>query len=234
MAGSFLINFRDEGRSRGRHGLPRYGNIVLSSRIRLSHGIYLVFLSVVSAILLSISVPTLQAGMYVCTDRSGAVFFSNVPNGPTCKSFTLQKGLGRLTGLATSTGSARYDREIRKIARRYKVDPSLIKAIIHTESDFNHRAVSKCGAKGLMQLMPETARQLRVSNPFNASENIDGGTRYFRSLMDSFNEDLTLSLAAYNAGPGLVSRTGGVPNIPETQRYIKKVLNYYKRYKATM
>ena len=133
--------------------------------------------------------------------------------------------------MSHGSASERYDSEIRRIGRLYRVDPSLIKAIIHTESDFDHRAVSRCGAQGLMQLMPGTARELRVSDPFNAQDNIDGGTRYFRSLLDSFNEDLVLSLAAYNAGPGLVARTGGVPEIPETQRYIKKVLKRYKVYK---
>ena len=83
-----------------------------------------------------------------------------------------------------------------------------------------------------MQLMPATARELRVSNPFNPRENIDGGTRYFRKLMDSFNGDLILSLAAYNAGPGQVMRAGGVPKIAETRRYVHKVLKRYKQYKA--
>ena len=83
-----------------------------------------------------------------------------------------------------------------------------------------------------MQLMPATARELRVANPFNPRENIDGGTRYFRGLMDTFNGDLILSLAAYNAGPGLVKRTGGVPRITETRRYVNKVLKRYKVYKA--
>ena len=85
-----------------------------------------------------------------------------------------------------------------------------------------------------MQLMPGTARELRVSNPFNAKENIDGGTRYFRKMLDSFDGNLVLSLAAYNAGPGLVARTGGVPKIKETRRYINKVLKRYKVYKAVM
>jgi soluble lytic murein transglycosylase-like protein len=129
--------------------------------------------------------------------------------------------------------STRYDLEIRRVSRLYNVDPSLIKAIIHTESDFDDQAVSRSGAQGLMQLMPATARELRVTNPFDPQENIDGGTRYFRSLLDIFNEDLVLSLAAYNAGPGLVTRTGGVPDIAETQHYVKKVLKRYKVYQTT-
>jgi soluble lytic murein transglycosylase-like protein len=126
-----------------------------------------------------------------------------------------------------------YDREIRSIARRYKIDPSLIKAIIHTESAFNHKAVSKSGAQGLMQLMPDTAREMDVADPFNPRENIDGGTRYFRQILNDFDGNLILSLAAYNAGPGLVRRTGGVPQIPETRRYVNKVLKQYKVYRSS-
>jgi soluble lytic murein transglycosylase-like protein len=185
---------------------------------------------VLAMILLLFTTHRLQAGMYLCRDSSGAMNFTNVRNGSDCKAFVLKKA-GSWKGMANGPNSARYDGEIRRIGRLYKVDPSLIKAIIHTESDFDHRAVSRCGAQGLMQLMPGTARELQVSDPFNARENIDGGTRYFRSLLDSFNEDLVLSLAAYNAGPGLVARTGGVPKIPETLRYIKKVLKRYKVYK---
>ncbi len=181
--------------------------------------------------LLLFNTPDLQAGMYTCRDSSGSINFTNVPNGSDCQPLVLKKA-GNWAKMSHGPASKRYDSEIRRIARLYKVDPSLIKAIIHIESDFDHRAVSRAGAQGLMQLMPGTARDLRVSDPFNARQNIDGGTRYFRSLLDSFNEDLVLSLAAYNAGPGLVARTGGVPKIPETRRYIKKVLKRYKVYKA--
>ena len=188
---------------------------------------------ILAMLLLLFNTPTLQAGMYLCRDSSGAMNFTNVPNGSDCKAFVLKKA-GSWKGMTNGPDSARYDWEIRRVGRLYRVDPSLIKAIIHTESDFDHRAVSRCGAQGLMQLMPGTARELRVSDPFNARDNIDGGTRYFRSLLDSFNEDLVLSLAAYNAGPGLVTRTGGVPKIPETLRYINKVLKRYKVYKKTL
>jgi hypothetical protein len=180
---------------------------------------------------------TLQAEtMYLCRDRSGTLNFTNVQNGSDCKTFVLKVGGGgSFPGISTDYGddTVRYDRQIRRIGTLYNVDPSLIKAIIHTESDFDYRAVSRAGAQGLMQLMPGTAKDLQVSNPFDPHENIDGGTRYFRYLLDSFNDDLILSLAAYNAGPGLVARTGGVPRIPETLRYINKVLKQYKVYKAT-
>jgi len=180
-----------------------------------------------------------QAQMYLCRDKSGSVNFTNVRNSPNCTAYKVKKKRNQWTKRRSSIGTGKtdrsqYDHEIRRIARRYRIDPPLIKAIIHVESDFNHRAVSSQGAQGLMQLMPGTARELRVSNPFNAKENIDGGTRYFRKMLDSFGGNIILSLAAYNAGPGRVARTGGVPQIKETRRYVNKVLKRYKVYKTVM
>jgi len=174
-----------------------------------------------------------QAMIYVCRDSRGGVSFTNVPSLPDCKVFS-KTGISRSMrgGGYLTYDSGRYDRDITRVSRLYNVDPHLIKAIIRTESDFNHRAISKEGAQGLMQLMPETARELRVFNPFNAKENIDGGTRYFRRLLDTFGGNIKLSLAAYNAGPGQVQRANGIPAIPETVRYVKKVLRQYRIYKT--
>jgi len=178
-----------------------------------------------------------KAQMFLCRDSSGKVNFTNVRNSPNCTAYKLKKKNKGWSNQSRSVGRldrSKYDYEIKRIARRYRIDPPLIKAIIHVESDFNHRAVSSQGAQGLMQLMPATAKELRVSNPFNPRENIDGGTRYFRKMLDSFDGDLVLSLAAYNSGPGRVARTGGVPQIKETRRYVNKVLKRYKVYKAIM
>lgn len=174
------------------------------------------------------------ATMYICKDNRGGVSFTNVPAFANCRPFSMKKkgSAGWRSGVRKSYDSGKYDKNIVRVARRYNVDPHLIKAIIQTESDFDHRAVSKQGAQGLMQLMPATARELRVFNPFNPQENIDGGTRYFRTLLDIFDGNVKLSLAAYNAGPGLVQRTNGIPEIPETVRYVKKVLRQYKVYKT--
>lgn len=170
--------------------------------------------------------------MYICREKSGAMNFTNAPTGDNCRPYSLSQSSGlQATMGGGSTDSTTYDQDIRRIGRQYQVDPTLIKAIIRAESDFDHRAVSRRGALGLMQLMPDTARELHVTNPFNPRENIDGGTRYLRQILDSFNGNLTLSLAAYNAGPGLVTRTGAVPEIPETQQYVTKVIRQYKEYK---
>lgn len=109
-----------------------------------------------------------------------------------------------------------------RAAAKYGLDPALLKAVIRAESDFNHLAVSSAGAMGLMQLMPETARSLGVKNPFDPLENIEGGARYLKSLMDRFG-NLNLALAAYNAGPGAVEKHGGVPPYSETISYLEKI-----------
>jgi soluble lytic murein transglycosylase-like protein len=116
----------------------------------------------------------------------------------------------------------------------YQVDPALVKAIIMAESGFNPRAISKKGAKGLMQLMPETAKELNVEDIFNPQQNIDGGVRYFKKLVNQFNGDLKLALAAYNAGSKTVRQYKGVPPFKATQHYIKKVFEYYQLYKNQM
>ena len=243
MAVIWNDSFLKEGQSPGRQYTAGQGSILISSPVPLSLTCPIVCMAFVLVIVFFLfNTRTLHAGMFVCRDQSGAINITNVPNYSDCKPLELKKesswsdfsmGSRSRSSAKNSTNSTRYDLEIRRVSRLYNVDPSLIKAIIHTESDFNDQAVSRSGAQGLMQLMPATARELRVFNPFDPQENIDGGTRYFRSLLDIFNEDLVLSLAAYNAGPGLVTRTGGVPEIPETQHYIKKVLKRYKVYQAT-
>ena len=123
--------------------------------------------------------------------------------------------------------NADYSSYVQKSARKYEIEPELIHAVIRTESNGNHRAVSKKGAMGLMQLMPSTASDMNVGNPFNPEENIDGGTRYLRYLIEKFNGNLTLALAAYNSGPKTVERYGNVPPISETRQYVNRVLALY-------
>ena len=117
-----------------------------------------------------------------------------------------------------------YDDLIIEAARIYGLDPRLIRSIVQVESEFNPRAVSRAGAQGLMQLRPILARELRVRNPFDPRQNIMGGARYLRRLLDMHEGDVRLALASYNAGPGNVARYGGVPPFQETQKYVKRII----------
>jgi soluble lytic murein transglycosylase-like protein len=135
------------------------------------------------------------------------------------------------TPVLNTKDATTYDLLIQEFSKKYNVDFALVKAMIRAESGFNPLAVSRKGAKGLMQLMPETASRMNVVNVFNPRENIDGGVRYFKYLLSLFNEDLRLSLAAYNAGENIVSELRSIPPYRETIDYVRKVLNYYQSYK---
>jgi soluble lytic murein transglycosylase-like protein len=124
------------------------------------------------------------------------------------------------------------DQLVQQNADIWQVDPALIKSVIANESSFNANATSPVGAQGLMQLMPETAASLGVRNPFDPAQNVAGGTRYLRSLLDRFKGDTRLAVAAYNAGPGAVEKYGDVPPYAETQNYVQNVLGSLDRYRA--
>jgi soluble lytic murein transglycosylase-like protein len=134
------------------------------------------------------------------------------------------------TAISRKEAEQLCDSIIRKAAKRYQVDPSLIRAIIMAESSYNPKAVSKKGAMGLMQLMPRTAEALGVEDSFNPEHNINGGVRYFKQLLNQFDGDVKLALAAYNAGSGRVREYNGIPPFKATQYYIKKVFEYRKGY----
>jgi soluble lytic murein transglycosylase-like protein len=119
------------------------------------------------------------------------------------------------------------DAAIDKAAARHNVDPNLVRALVKVESNFNPNAVSRKGAMGLMQLMPQTARSLNVTNPFNPDENVDAGVRHLKRLLDSYGGNVQLSLAAYNAGSGAVARSAGIPHFAETRSYVKRITTLY-------
>jgi soluble lytic murein transglycosylase-like protein len=124
-----------------------------------------------------------------------------------------------------------YDEFIKKAAQKHNLDHALIRAVIKTESGFNHKAVSRKGARGLMQLMPGTALTLNVSDSFDPWSNIDGGSKYLRYLLNQFNGNLSLALAAYNAGEAAVAKyRNSIPPYPETQTYVRRVLSFFQKY----
>lgn len=129
-------------------------------------------------------------------------------------------------------GARDVDSIVRAAARRWSVDPALVHAVIRAESAYDALAVSRCGALGLMQLMPATAATLGVNNPFDPIENVEAGTRYLRIQLDAF-DDVSLALAAYNAGPSAVRRYGGIPPYPETQAYVSRVLAYWREARSS-
>ncbi|MBI4793457.1 MAG: lytic transglycosylase domain-containing protein [Deltaproteobacteria bacterium] len=174
------------------------------------------------------------ATMYTFVDGNGVVHFSNVPNDPRYVRMEEVKGRPQVRVRAGKYIDLRdYEGYIRSVGSRYNVDPLLIQAVIKAESNFDCLASSGKGAQGLMQLMPGTARDMRVADPFDPHDNINGGTRYLRKMLNIFDEDLHLALAAYNAGPEVVKNIGGVPDIPETVEYINRVLRHYRRYQTS-
>ena len=119
------------------------------------------------------------------------------------------------------------DAAIDEAATRHNVDPNLVRSVVKVESNFNPNAVSRKGAMGLMQLMPATARSLKVSNPFDPQQNVDAGVRHLKQLLESYGGDVRLSLAAYNAGAGAVARSAGVPRFAETRNYVRRITELY-------
>jgi soluble lytic murein transglycosylase-like protein len=143
-----------------------------------------------------------------------------------------QPGSSPGTSAAQQMNSASVKPLVSEAASKYNLDPALIEAVIKQESSYNATARSHCGAEGLMQLMPETAKELGVENSLDPRQNVMGGAKYLRRLMDQFDGNLTKVIAGYNAGPGAVSHYGGVPPYTETQDYVGKVLKNYEEFKS--
>ncbi len=174
------------------------------------------------------SFPSLsRADIYRYQDQNGVWHFTNVKNDHRYKLY-----LRSTHRKPVQLFMRDYEWMIKEAANRFGVDSSLIKAVIKAESDFDHQAVSCKGAQGLMQLMPETCTDMEVGDPFNAEENIFGGTRYLSLLLNRFDNNKSLALAAYNAGPEKVENFDGIPPYPETQTFVKRVLNYYQEYRS--
>ena len=184
-----------------------------------------------------------SADIYVYTDADGTMHFTNSPNGDKRYRLYLKAkpGGGRtprpgVVPVPPSDTSperfTRYDEYIRQAAVLYQIPEELIRAVIRVESNYDPRAVSPAGAQGLMQLMPGTAQRMQVRDAFDPRENIFGGVRYLRILANLFNGDLSLTIAGYNAGEGAVMKHKGIPPYDETQLYVARVLEYYRRYRT--
>jgi soluble lytic murein transglycosylase-like protein len=168
------------------------------------------------------------ADIYRYKDERGVWHFTNIKTDRRYKLYIRESRSRR----SASQYIKQYEYVISQASKRFGVEPSLIKAVIQAESDFDHKAVSNKGAQGLMQLMPGTSNDMAVQNPFNPEENIFGGTRYLSLMMERFRNDLRLALAAYNAGPERIDEHNGLPPFPETKSFVEKVLRYYKQYSS--
>ena len=177
-------------------------------------------------ILQALIVPV-SADIFRFLDSEGVLHFTNVPTSSSYKLFI--KEYPRKTKNHTSTD--RYDHLIAEASKRHDIPFSLLKAIIKAESNFNRKAVSKAGALGLMQLMPYNLKAFNVDDPFNAWENVMGGTWYFKKMLLRFKGKLPWAIAAYNAGPDRVDRYQGIPPIKETKDYVERVMKYYYIFK---
>jgi soluble lytic murein transglycosylase-like protein len=169
-----------------------------------------------------------RAEMYQCTEADGAVTFTNTPARAGCR--LLGGRRERLPLPAQSSDPSQFDDLIFASSERYGVDPALVRAVVKAESNFNVAALSRKGAQGLMQLMPDTARLYNIADAFNPTENIEGGVQHLRLLIDRYRGDLQLALAAYNAGIQAVEKYGGIPPFAETKEYVKRVLSFHQRY----
>ena len=211
---------------------------IIESIMRIETPVCYITLCLLTQVLLIVLIPIqpILADIYRYEDEEGIIHFTDAPTDRRFKIFMrdfkkdkLLRSRLRLPGIANP---AEYEKIIRDSADKYGVSVSLVKAVIHAESGYDPNAVSPKGASGLMQLMPGTARSLKVSNSFDPKDNVEGGVKYLRFLLDTFRGDVSLALAAYNAGLNKVARFGGIPPYTETRTYVNRVLSYMQSYQA--
>jgi soluble lytic murein transglycosylase-like protein len=195
-------------------------------------------ITVVVGVAMAAVVPHAYANIYKVVDpATGVIYYTNAPSNQAAK--MVIRELPRpmpVSALAPSrlppdADKKNFDDLIREISRVYDVEYALVKAVIKAESGFNHRAVSPKGAGGLMQLMPATARERGVTDVFRPRDNIEGGVRHLKWLLDRYGGNVPYAVAAYNAGHARVEAAGGIPNIPETREYLARVIRYRDNYR---
>jgi soluble lytic murein transglycosylase-like protein len=177
--------------------------------------------------LLTFSGALAHADIYRYQDENGVWHFTNINSDRRYQLYI------RVRDEDPSVFIEKYDSIIEQASDTFGIDSSLVKAVINAESGFDHKATSSKGAQGLMQLMPKTATDMQVKDPYEPEQNIFGGVRYLGDLLERYNDNMELALAAYNAGPENVEAYNGVPPFPETETFIKRVLDYYNKYKKT-
>jgi len=193
---------------------------------------YSLVLTFLGSLVATIIPASSRADIYRTVGADGVISFTNSKSaGSKLYQKTQDKPAVFLPADTSPERYTRYDNWIREAAALYQIPEALIRAVIRVESDFDPRAVSPANARGLMQMIPETAERMLVSDVFDPRQNIFGGVRYLRVLANTFNGDLALTVAAYNAGEGAVMRYGGIPPYPETQDYVVRVVGYYQQYR---
>ena len=180
--------------------------------------------TLVTVLFVFVTVPVAQADIYMFIDSQGVLHFTNTPTSSQYKLYIKERP-------KPAAATIKYDEIIQEASDKFDLSFFLIKAIIKVESDFDSRAVSKKGALGLMQIMPQNLQAFNVREPYDPKDNIMGGSRYFKSLIERYSGKLPLALAAYNAGPTIVDKYRNIPPIKETEDYVKKVMKYFYLYK---
>lgn len=197
--------------------------------INFSTGLFLQVATAVLTVFIITTANVAHADIYKYVDNEGVLHLTNVPTDHNVKYVMIMREKRIL--FQANLDVSKYDELINKAANKFKLDSALIKAIIKAESNFNHRAVSRVGAQGLMQLMPKTASSMNVEDSFHPEKNIEGGARYLRYLLNTYKGNLDLALAAYNAGEKAVAKYNyNIPPYRETQNYVKRVYSFYKSY----
>ena len=208
---------------------PRYRTVIANDRMQIG-GSPVVPSQTAMALSSQLSEPSASRSgdsIYRHVDRNGVIHFTNVPTSPRYKKM---RGPRAFTQLQPKRLSPALHRTITQTSLAYRMSPALVRAVIEAESAYDPNAVSSKGAMGLMQLMPEMAWSLNVANPYDPKQNIAGGVRHLRYLLDRFGGNLELALAAYHAGETRVSRESRIPRISETQQYVRKVIRFYQSF----